>query len=127
MLLQRKAYNIENDVRRQLRNFGLKVGIVGAVGFEQRVRDLAAASRLLKARRQSGSWQLAGNAPSRSTFTSPFSLDSLVRPVRCDRRRDVITTFRATPRRCRQLIVSEATNVRQDLRCLFARDGRQGP
>jgi transposase len=39
-LLQRKAYDIENDLRGQLRNFGLKVGIVGAVGFEQRVRDL---------------------------------------------------------------------------------------
>jgi transposase len=39
-LLQRKVYDIENDLRGQLRNFGLKVGIVGAVGFEQRVRDL---------------------------------------------------------------------------------------
>jgi transposase len=39
-LLQRKAYDIESDLRGQLRNFGLKVGAVGAVGFEQRVRDL---------------------------------------------------------------------------------------
>jgi transposase len=39
-LLQRKAYDIENDLRGQLRNFGLKVGIVGAVGFEARVREL---------------------------------------------------------------------------------------
>ncbi|ACB82090.1 transposase IS116/IS110/IS902 family protein [Methylorubrum populi BJ001] len=39
-LLQRKAYDIESDLRGQLRNFGLKVGVVGAVGFEQRVRDL---------------------------------------------------------------------------------------
>src|SRR5215204_3126407 len=39
-LLQRKIYDIENDLRGSLRNFGLKVGIVGAVGFEQRVRDL---------------------------------------------------------------------------------------
>src|SRR5918994_7444726 len=39
-LLQRKVYDIENDLRGQLRNFGLKVGIVGTVSFEQRVRDL---------------------------------------------------------------------------------------
>src|SRR4051794_36078729 len=38
--LQRKAYDIESDLRGQLRNFGLKVGVVGAAGFEQRVRDL---------------------------------------------------------------------------------------
>ena len=31
-LLQRKAYDIESDVRGQLRNFGLKVGVVGAAG-----------------------------------------------------------------------------------------------
>ncbi|MGF7163281.1 transposase [Rhodoligotrophos appendicifer] len=41
-LLQRKVYDIENDLRGQLRNFGLKVGIVGAAGFESRVRDLIA-------------------------------------------------------------------------------------
>ena len=39
-LLQRKVYDIENDLRGQLRSFGLKVGVVGAAGFEQRVRDL---------------------------------------------------------------------------------------
>lgn len=39
-LLQRKAYDIESDLRGQLRNFGLKVGLVGAAGFEQRVREL---------------------------------------------------------------------------------------
>ena len=39
-LLQRKAYDIESDLRGQLRNFGLKVGVVGAAGFEQPVRDL---------------------------------------------------------------------------------------
>jgi transposase len=41
-LLQRKVYDIENDLRGQLRNFGLKVGVVGAVGFEARVRELVA-------------------------------------------------------------------------------------
>ena len=39
-LLQRKVYDIENDLRGQLRNFGLKVGVVGAAGFEARVREL---------------------------------------------------------------------------------------
>jgi transposase len=39
-LLQRKVYDIENDLRGQLRNFGLKVGVVGAAGFEKRVREL---------------------------------------------------------------------------------------
>lgn len=39
-LLQRKVYDIENDLRGQLRNFGLKVGVVGAAAFEQRVREL---------------------------------------------------------------------------------------
>lgn len=39
-LLQEKAIAIENDIRGLLRNFGLKVGIVGTVGFDDRIRDL---------------------------------------------------------------------------------------
>jgi transposase len=39
-LLQKKAIAIENDIRGLLRNFGLKVGVVGVVKFEQRIRDL---------------------------------------------------------------------------------------
>jgi transposase len=39
-LLQGKAIAIENDIRGLLRNFGLKVGVVGTVKFEQRIRDL---------------------------------------------------------------------------------------
>ncbi|KSV94281.1 hypothetical protein N184_36860 [Sinorhizobium sp. GL28] len=39
-LLQGKAIAIENDIRGLLRNFGLKVGIVGAVKFEERIREL---------------------------------------------------------------------------------------
>lgn len=39
-LLQRKIYDLENDLRGSLRNFGLKVGVIGAVGFERRVRSL---------------------------------------------------------------------------------------
>jgi transposase len=39
-LLQSKAIAIENDLRGTLRNFGLKVGIVGAVRFEARIQEL---------------------------------------------------------------------------------------
>lgn len=41
-LLQRKAYDIENGLRGQLRNFGLKVGMAGAAGFDARVHELVA-------------------------------------------------------------------------------------
>ncbi|MER8734714.1 MULTISPECIES: IS110 family transposase [unclassified Mesorhizobium] len=39
-LLQEKALAIENDLRGLLRNFGLKVGVVGTVKFEDRIREL---------------------------------------------------------------------------------------
>ena len=39
-LLQTKAIDIDNDLRGTLRNFGLKVGVVGKAGFEWRVREL---------------------------------------------------------------------------------------
>jgi transposase len=39
-LLQAKAIAVENDLRATLRNFGLKVGVVGTVKFEARVREL---------------------------------------------------------------------------------------
>jgi transposase len=39
-LLQSKAIAIENDLRGTLRNFGLKVGIVGKLRFETRIREL---------------------------------------------------------------------------------------
>ncbi len=39
-LLQEKAIAVENDIRGLLRNFGLKVGAVGAVRFEERIREL---------------------------------------------------------------------------------------
>jgi len=39
-LLQSKAIAIENDLRATLRNFGLKVGVVGATKFEARIRVL---------------------------------------------------------------------------------------
>lgn len=41
-LLQEKAIAVENDIRGLLRNFGLKVGIVGRGKFEARVLDLIA-------------------------------------------------------------------------------------
>src|SRR5881396_4389604 len=39
-LLQSKAIAVENDLRGTLRNFGLKVGMVGAAKFEARIREL---------------------------------------------------------------------------------------
>ena len=39
-LLLSKAIAIENDLRGTLRNFGLKVGMVGTVKFETRIREL---------------------------------------------------------------------------------------
>ena len=39
-LLQSKAIAVDNDLRGTLRNFGLKVGIVGAARFEARIREL---------------------------------------------------------------------------------------
>ncbi|MER9058429.1 transposase [Mesorhizobium sp. M0910] len=38
--MQGKAIAIENDIRGLLRNFGLKVGNVGVVKFEERIREL---------------------------------------------------------------------------------------
>ena len=39
-LLQSKGIAVENDLRGTLRNFGLKVGIVGKLKFEARIREL---------------------------------------------------------------------------------------
>jgi transposase len=39
-LLQEKAHAIENDIRGLLRNFGLKVGAVGVIKFDQRIQEL---------------------------------------------------------------------------------------
>jgi transposase len=39
-LLQSKAIAVENDLRGTLRNFGLKVGMVGKVRFEARIKEL---------------------------------------------------------------------------------------
>jgi transposase len=39
-LLQSNAIAIDNDLRGTLRNFGLKVGVVGTVKFETRIKEL---------------------------------------------------------------------------------------
>jgi len=39
-LLQSKTIAIENDLRATLRNFGLKVGMIGPVKYEMRIREL---------------------------------------------------------------------------------------
>ena len=39
-LLQSKAIAIDNDLRGTLRNFGLKVGMVGKMKFETRIKEL---------------------------------------------------------------------------------------
>ena len=39
-LLQEKAIAVENDIRGLLRNFGLKVGVVGLIKFEERIVEL---------------------------------------------------------------------------------------
>ena len=41
-LLQAKALDIESDIRGTLRNFGLKVGMIGTVKFETRIREIIA-------------------------------------------------------------------------------------
>jgi transposase len=40
-LLQEKAIAVGNDIRGLLRNFGLKVGVIGAAGFATRICELA--------------------------------------------------------------------------------------
>ena len=39
-LLQSKAIAVENDLRATLRNFGVKVGVVGTMKFEARIKEL---------------------------------------------------------------------------------------
>jgi transposase len=39
-LLQAKAIGVDKDLRATLRNFGLKVGVVGTVKFEARINEL---------------------------------------------------------------------------------------
>src|SRR5674536_251907 len=40
MCIRDRAIAIENDLRGTLRNFGLKVGMVGKVRFETRIKEL---------------------------------------------------------------------------------------
>jgi transposase len=48
-LLQAKLLDLENDVRGTLKNFGLKVGLVGTGRFEARIRELLDGSETLAA------------------------------------------------------------------------------
>ena len=57
-LLQSKAIAIENDLRGTLRNFGLKVGMVGTVKFEARIKELSRTSPTW--RRWSNHYSLSG-------------------------------------------------------------------
>ena len=50
-LLQSKAIAIENDLRATLRNFCLKVGVVGTVKFEGRIRELVETTGSCRLRR----------------------------------------------------------------------------
>ncbi|OYR12233.1 putative transposase protein [Brucella thiophenivorans] len=40
-LLHEKAIAIESDIRGLLRKFGLKVGVIGTIVFDDRIRSLA--------------------------------------------------------------------------------------
>jgi hypothetical protein len=59
-LLQSKAIAIDNDLRGTLRNFGLKVGMVGTVKFEARIRELVENLPDLAALRPSATAQKKG-------------------------------------------------------------------
>jgi transposase len=57
-LLQSKAIAIENDLRGTLRNFGLKVGMVGKAKFEARIKELVENLEM-----SLSSWLVAGIVP----------------------------------------------------------------
>src|SRR4051794_19097714 len=71
-LLQSKAIAIENDLRGTLRNFGLKVGMVGMVKFEARIKELSRTSPTW--RRWSNHYSLSGGcyANRLSSCIDPF-------------------------------------------------------
>jgi transposase len=48
-LLQSKMIDLENDLRGTLKNFGFKIGKIGAAGFEARVRELVEGRPTLRA------------------------------------------------------------------------------
>ena len=78
-LLQSKAIAFENDLRGTLRNFGLKVGMVGQLKFEARIRELSRTSPTW--RRWSSRCSLSGG-PSRTARHSASPLAGH-RPGRC--------------------------------------------
>src|SRR5271154_2379395 len=69
-LLQSKAIAVDNDLRSTLRNFGLKVGMVGAVKFEARIMSWSRAFPTWRS--WSNRCSLSGEcSASRSAFSSP--------------------------------------------------------
>src|SRR5262245_50494124 len=83
-LLQSKAIAVDNDLRSTLRNFGLKVGVVGTAKFEARIRELVenlpdlavlvepllVVRRVLREHRHSAS-TIAGRCPGRRGMSAP--------------------------------------------------------
>ena len=63
-LLQSKAIAIENDLRGTLRNFGLKVGMVGKVRFEARIQELVESLPDMAARCSSSGGRCANRSSS---------------------------------------------------------------
>ncbi len=68
-LLQEKAIAIENDVCGLVLNFGLKIGMMGAVKFEQRIRELVAGLPNIPA-----PTKLLSHQPRLGPRTSPLSV-----------------------------------------------------
>ena len=72
-LLQGKAIAIENDLRGTLRNFGLKVGTVGKLRFETRIKELVANLPRPGRSDRAAARRPAGAARARRHLTSPLA------------------------------------------------------
>ena len=88
-LLQSKAIAIENDLRGTLGNFGLKVGMVGTVKFEARIKELV--GRLIEL----GEYTTA-LAPARASAERPFSKPLAANPTAQTYRSPLTTTCHGT-------------------------------
>ncbi len=130
-LVQRKMLDVDADLRGTLRNFGLKVGVVGQAGFEARIRELveglseacrdrrAAAER--PARAAPGVHQAAQDAAGRRSSRSRLpAVDDSSRRRRC-RRDDLpgdhrsaaaLRSFQSGGRACR--VDAASSSVRRD-------------
>ena len=72
-LLQSKAIAIENDLRGTLRNFGLKVGMVGKVKFEARDRGAGREPARLGRVGRTAAHRPAGTSRADRHLASPFA------------------------------------------------------